>query len=98
VAEVTEQIAAFTAQLATIAADASAGEQELERAISLRESTAAEEQAAASAVPQLEAAVADAARTMADIQRRIGEVEQELRVADTQRENGEGHGDACTAA
>jgi chromosome segregation protein len=87
VAQVTEQIAAFTAQLATIAADASAGEQELERAISLRESTAAEEQAAASAVPQLEAAVADAARTMADIQSRIGEVEQELRVADTQREN-----------
>ena len=40
-----------------------------------------------SAVPQLEAAVADAARAMAAIQRRIGEVEQELRVADTQREN-----------
>ena len=87
VAEVTEQIAAFTAQLATMVADASAGEQELERALSLRESTAAEEQAAASAVPQLETAVADAARAMAEIQRRIGEVEQELRVADTQREN-----------
>ncbi len=87
VAQVTEQIAAFTAQLAALVTDARAGEQELERAIAHRERTAAEEDAAAAAMPQLEAAVASAAQTMAAISRRIGEVEQELRVADTRREN-----------
>jgi chromosome segregation protein len=87
VAQVTEQIAAFVAQLGTMASDGSAGEQELERAVSQREGTVAEEVAAAGAIPQLETMVADAAKTMTAIQHRISEVEQELRVADTRREN-----------
>ncbi len=87
VAQITDQVTAFSAQLDTMAADTSAGEQELERAVSQREATAVEEQAAAAALPQLEAAVAEAAHAMASIQRRIGEIEQELRVADTRREN-----------
>jgi chromosome segregation protein len=87
IAQVTEQIAAFTAQLGALVTDARTGEQELERAIAHREHTAAEEHAAAAAIPQLEAAVASAAQTMAAITHRIGEVEQELRVADTRREN-----------
>jgi chromosome segregation protein len=87
VAQITDQVTTFAAQLATIAGDASAGEQELERAVSQREGTAAEEQAAAAAIPQLETAVAEAAQALASIQLRIGEIEQELRVADTRREN-----------
>ncbi len=87
VAQVTEQIAAFTAQLGAMAGDAVAGEQELERTLSQRESTAAEELVAAGAIPQLETAVGEAAHVMAGIQSRMGEVEQELRVADTRREN-----------
>ncbi len=87
VAQVTEQIAAFTAQLGTMTGDARAGEQDVERAIAQRESAVSEEQAAVAALPQLEIAVADAARAMAAVAQRIGEIEQELLVADTQREN-----------
>jgi chromosome segregation protein len=87
VAQINEQIAAFTAQQASLLGDARTGETELEGALTQREAATSEEQAAQAAVPGLEAGLAEAAASMAEIQRRIGEVEQEMRVADTRREN-----------
>ena len=87
VAQITEQVAAFTAQIAGIATDASAGEREVENAITRREAAAEEERAASAALPGFEAAVAEAARKMAEIQQAINEIEQAIRVADTRREN-----------
>ncbi len=87
VAQITEQVGAFTAQIAGIATDASAGEREVENAITRREAAAEEERAASAALPGFEAAVAEATRKMAEIQQAINEIEQAIRVADTRHEN-----------
>jgi chromosome segregation protein len=87
VAQITEQIAGFAAQLGTLSDDSRTGERELEAAIARREATAEEERAAAAALPQHEAVMAETARTLAQIQQRIGEVEQAMRVADARREH-----------
>jgi len=87
VAQISEQIGAFTAQQQSLDADTRTGEAELERAISQREAAALEEQAALAALPALDATVNETAAAMADLQRRIAEVEQHTRVADTRREH-----------
>jgi chromosome segregation protein len=87
VAQITEQIGAFDAQLDAIASDAKAGEREVEAALARREAAGDEERAAAAALPALEAAVADAARALGEIQQRGIEIEQAIQVAATRRES-----------
>ncbi len=87
VRQITEQIAAFTAQLGAIAFDAQNGEREAEAALARREAAGDEERAAAAALPALEAAVADAARALAEIRQRETEIEQSIQVAATRRES-----------
>ena len=87
VAQIGDQIATFAGHHEELKAEGRTGEAELEAAISRRETTVAEEQAAIAALPQLELAVADSTRKMATLRQRIGEIEQEVRVAVTQREH-----------
>ncbi|MEP6942084.1 MAG: chromosome segregation protein SMC [Betaproteobacteria bacterium] len=87
VAQITEQVGAFTAQRQSLVADAREGDAELERAAAAREAAAAEEHDALSLLPALDARVAESAAAMADVQQRVADVEQELRVAETRREN-----------
>jgi chromosome segregation protein len=87
VEQITAQVATFTLQLEAITLDSRSAERELEDAIVKRDATAEEERAAAAALPALEEAVTEASRLMAELQQRINEIEQSIRVADTRREN-----------
>ena len=87
VTQIGDQIAVFGGQQEELTAEGRTADAELETAISRRETSVAEEQAATAALPQLELAVAESARTMAALRQRIGEIEQEARVAATQREH-----------
>ena len=87
VEQITAQVAAFTLQLEATAQDSRLAERDLEAAISTRDVTGEEERAAAAALPALEQSVAEASRLMVEIQQRINEIEQTIRVGETRREN-----------
>ena len=87
VEQITAQVAAFNLQLEAIVQESRQAERELEAAIARRDTTGEEERAAASALPALEQSVAEAARVMAEIQQRMNEIEQAIRVGDTRRES-----------
>src|SRR6266567_3406721 len=87
IAQVTEQAASFSAQIGAIDAEALAAERDLKASIAGREAAGEEERAAAAALAPLEAAVSVAAAAMAEIQQRINDIEQAIRVADTRREH-----------
>ena len=87
VEQITAQVATFTLQLDAIGNDSRSAERDLEAAIAKREATGEEERAATAALPALEQAVAEASRLMAEIQQRMNEIEQAIRVGDTRREN-----------
>src|SRR5208283_4017117 len=80
-------LAGLAAQLAALEDESHQGERELAAAVERREAAAAEEQAAQAALPQVDADLATAARSLASVQQRCGESEQALRVAETQRAN-----------
>jgi len=88
VAQITEQLAALSAQDAALAGDRAGAETALEGALVAREAAAEEERAAGAALPALEAAVEAVARGAAELQERIALVEQAIRVAETKREHG----------
>ena len=87
VEQITAQVAAFGQQLEAIVLEARSADRDLEAAIAKRDATGEEERAAAAALPDLEHSVAEASRLMAEIQLRMSELEQAIRVGDTRREN-----------
>src|SRR5438552_2751966 len=87
VAKVGELLSGLAGQIAALDAEAREGERELEAAIVRRESAAEEERAALAALPQAEAGVAAAVGALAEVQQRLTDIEQAIRVAETRREN-----------
>ena len=87
VEQITAQVSAFTLQLDEIAQDSRSADRDLEAAITTRDATGEEERAAAGALPALEQSVAEASRLMVEIQQRMNEIEQTIRVGETRREN-----------
>jgi len=87
VEQITAQVVAFTLQVETIGVESRSAERDLEAAISKRDTTGEEEREAAAALPTLELAVAEASKLMAEIQQRMNEIEQAIRVGDTRRES-----------
>ena len=85
--QLAEQIAALTAQVATLDGDQRNAEGDLDRSITAREAAVDEEHRAQGGLPALEAAVAAAAHDTSAIQERIASVEQTIRVAETRRES-----------
>ena len=87
VAQVGELLSGLTGQIAALDAESREGERELEAAIVRRDATAEEERAALAALPQAEAGVATAAGVLSEVQQRLTDIEQAIRVAETRREN-----------
>jgi chromosome segregation protein len=87
VAQLTEQIGALTGQDAALLDDRGAAEAAIEEALSAREKTTSEEQAASSALPLLEGVVGDKAAVLAELQQKVALAEQTIRVIETRREN-----------
>jgi chromosome segregation protein len=87
VAQLTEAIAALSAQQAALANDQTAADAALEQALAARERATLEEQAAQAALAPLDEAVVKAAEVQDALQVRITQIEQEIRVAETRREN-----------
>lgn len=87
VAELSAQLAALGSQSTALDADRGALERALEEAIAARERAAEEERTALAGLPALEHAVAEAGRALAEVQQRIGEIEQNARVAETRRDS-----------
>ena len=85
--QINETMSGLTSQRAALEDEGRKGDQDLEAAITARETAAAEEQASLALLPRAEAAVADAAAAMATIEGRINDIEQAIRVAETRREN-----------
>jgi chromosome segregation protein len=88
-AQLTEQLAALGAQESALAADRAAAEVVLENALTAREAAAGEERVAGGALPALEEAVQETARSVAEMQQQIALIEQAIRVAETKRDNGQ---------
>ena len=89
-----EQVAELTAQLAALASGSSALDADrasldaaLEQAIAARERAADEERSAQAELEPLEQALAEATRALDDVQARIADAEQGVRVAETRRDN-----------
>jgi len=87
VAQLTEGLGALAGQETALAADRVAADTALEAALAARERAAQEEQAAQAALPALDADVAAASATLAELQERIALTEQETRVAETRRDS-----------
>ena len=87
VAQLTEQIGALAGQETALSADRASMEQAIEDALAQRERTGEDERAANHALPEREQAVAAAAAVAADLQQRIAQAEQSIRVIETRREN-----------
>ncbi|MET0683455.1 MAG: chromosome segregation protein SMC [Casimicrobiaceae bacterium] len=87
VAQLTEQIGALAGQETALLADRAGLEQAIENALAERERTGDDERAANAALPQREQAVAAAAAAAAELQQRIAQAEQSIRVIETRREN-----------
>src|SRR6185369_17262005 len=83
VAQLTEQIGALAAQEAALLGDRRAAGTAIEEAVSAREKTGLEEQAASAALPVLEHTVAEKAAFLAEIQGQVGLAEQTIRVIET---------------
>jgi chromosome segregation protein len=87
VAQLTEQLGALAAQQRALDDDGIEARRSLEAALAAQQHTAAEEQAAQAALPQLEEAVREAAAQAAQLQERIALAEQGIRVIETRREH-----------
>ncbi len=87
VAQLTEQIGALAGQETALSADRASMEQAIEDALAQRERTGEDERVANQALPEREQAVAAAAAVAADLQQRIAQAEQSIRVLETRREN-----------
>ena len=87
VREVAELVASLAAQLAALDVDRAGHDRALEEAISARERATVGEAEATAAVPALEAAVGEAGRALGELQQRIAAVSEEVRVAETRRDN-----------
>jgi chromosome segregation protein len=87
VAQLTEQLGSLSSQQASIEGERSALEAALEEALSVREAAVIEERAAQASLPALEQAVSQAAVAFTDLDQRINQTEQAIRVAETRREN-----------
>ncbi len=86
-AQLTEQLGGLAGQEAALSGDRTAGETALEQALSARETAAAGEQAAMAAFPALDEAVRKAAAVATELQERIAQGEQAIRVIETRRES-----------
>ena len=87
VTQLTEAIEALTEQQQTLASDRASGERALADALAARERAADEERAAQGALAPLESTVASAVVAQDVVQQTIAQLEQEIRVAETRREN-----------
>ncbi|NDP41565.1 MAG: AAA family ATPase, partial [Aromatoleum sp.] len=87
VAQLTEQIGALAGQESALVDDRRAANAALEAALTERDVTAAEEKAAADALPALEQNVRQAVAAAAELQQQIALSEQGIRVAETNRDN-----------
>ena len=86
-AQLTEQLAALSGQEGALAGERKAAEAALEQALAAREAAAADEQAAAAAVPAVDETVRQAEAVVAELQERISQGEQAIRVSETRRES-----------
>ena len=86
-AQLTEQIGALGGQDTALLAERAALEKAIDDAVTAREKTGEDERAAATALPELEQAVARAAAVSAELQQGIALAEQAIRVVETKREN-----------
>ncbi len=86
-AQLSEQLGALAGQQRALDDDGVEARHALEIALAARERTAAEEQAAQAALPELEDAVREAAAAAAELQQRIALAEQGIRVIETRREH-----------
>jgi chromosome segregation protein len=87
VEQLAEAIGALEGQQSALAADQTAAQTALSEALAARERATEEEHAAQGALPPLDEAVATASKAQDDIAQQIAQIEQEIRVADTRREN-----------
>ena len=87
VAQLTEQLAALGGQQRALDEEGVQAQRALEAALAAGERTAAEEQAAQAALPELDEAVRQAAAAATQLQERIALAEQGIRVIDTRREH-----------
>ncbi|CAG0999008.1 structural maintenance of chromosome 3 (chondroitin sulfate proteoglycan 6) [Burkholderiales bacterium] len=87
IAELTAQLAALGHQNSALDGDRAALEASLADAIAARERASGEERDAQAGLPALDEAVSTATRALAEIQQRISYAEQNVRVAETRREN-----------
>ena len=86
-AKLTEQIGALGGQQAALDAEQAEAERALAEALATRERTQIDEQHAQAGLPAREAAVADAARVLAELQQQIATTEQETRVGEARRDS-----------
>jgi len=87
VAQIGELLSGLGAQIAAIEGNSRQGEHELEAAVARHEAVAEEERAALAALPQAEANVTAAASSLAEVQQRLTDIEQAIRVAETRKES-----------
>jgi chromosome segregation protein len=87
VAQLTEALGAIAGQEEALVNDRATADLALEAALRHRETAAEEERSVQAALPALERAVADAARSLAELQERIALTEQGVRVAETRRDS-----------
>ncbi|MGE5090304.1 MAG: chromosome segregation SMC family protein, partial [Candidatus Levyibacteriota bacterium] len=87
VAQITQAIGALAAQRTALDAEQSAADAALAQALDARERTAEDERNAQQALPACEAALADAARALSELQQQIALTEQGIRVAETRRDS-----------
>ncbi len=88
-AQLTEQLGALAGQETELSGDRAAAETALEQALSARETAAADEATAKAALPALDQSLQKAAAVATEVQERIAQQEQGIRVIETRRENHE---------
>jgi len=88
-AQLTEQLGALAGQETALSGDRAAAETALEQALSARETAAVDEETAKAALPALDESVQKAAAVATEVQERIAQQEQGIRVIETRRENHE---------
>jgi chromosome segregation protein len=86
-AQLTAQLAALAGQESALGDERRAAEAALEQALAAREAAAADEEAAAVALPAVDEAVRQAEAVVAELQERIAQGEQAIRVSETRRES-----------
>jgi chromosome segregation protein len=87
VAELAAQLAGLEGQSSALDADRASLDAALDEALSARERVAEDERYAQAAIPALEETLAEATSGLDAVQQRIGDAEQDIRVAETRRDN-----------